>query len=98
MRTYDEDDDFEESWRGNERDDDSADEYPDEADTLVEGGCIKCVHCGKFIHEDADMCPRCHRWQTDEHHPPSKPRWYVWTVFYCVLIVVVFWIILRYWA
>ena len=97
MRTYDDDEDFEKSWRG-EQDDDSLDEYPDEADTNVEGGYVKCVHCGKYIHEEADMCARCHRWQTDEHHPPPKSRWYVWTVFYCVLVVVIFWIILEHWG
>jgi hypothetical protein len=96
MRTWDEDDADDESWRGGPSGDDPADEGPDEADRAVEGGPVRCVHCNKYIHEDAEMCPHCHRWQTDEFNPPRKARWYFWTVIYCVVIIVVFWIILRY--
>src|SRR5689334_15900505 len=84
MRTYDDDDEEPESWRGSD-DDDAIDEYPDEADTSIEGGNVKCVHCGTYIHEDADMCPRCHKWQTDDQTPPPKPRWFVLTVILLVL-------------
>jgi len=99
MRVYDDDDEPDESWRYGPRDEDDEedklDESPDARDVAEEGGNVRCVRCNRYIHEDADMCPFCHQWQTDEFHPPSKARWYVMTVILCVLVIVFIWILLR---
>ena len=92
MPIYEEDDEDGEAWRGDAPDDDSPDEDPDERDLAKEGSPVRCVHCGKWLHEDAQMCPRCHQWQTDDAHPASKPRWFVVTAVGCVVLIAVFWI------
>ena len=95
MPIYAEDDDDEgDSWRGDSPDG-ASDESPDERDLAKEGAPVRCMHCGKWIHEDAQMCPRCHAWQTDEHHPEPKRPWYVWTAPLCVALIALYWVGFR---
>jgi hypothetical protein len=66
-------------------DDDSLYEGPSDADLAEEAGAVKCVHCGRLMLEDADLCPYCKHWQTDElGRMPRKPLWFVLTVILCV--------------
>jgi RNA polymerase subunit RPABC4/transcription elongation factor Spt4 len=96
MRIQDEDDDDTAPWRGRRADRGSFDEDPDAADIADEYGGVKCLHCGRAIHEDADMCPYCKHWQTDENHPPRKPLWFVVTVILLVgAFTGVLWIVLS---
>ena len=75
MRIQDEDDDDSASWRGGRGDSDSLDENPAPEDLADENGGVKCVHCGRNIHEDADMCPYCGHWQTGGNRASRKPLW-----------------------
>ena len=62
---------------------DSSDEDPDARD-ISDEDFVKCVHCGSYIHADADMCPYCAMSQTDEKQKSPKPLWFVLTVVLCV--------------
>jgi RNA polymerase subunit RPABC4/transcription elongation factor Spt4 len=80
MRVHD-DDDAGDAWR-----DDSFDEDPDHRDISDEDS-VRCVHCGRYIHADADICPYCRMWQTDEVRDSGKPLWFVLTVILCVAAI-----------
>jgi RNA polymerase subunit RPABC4/transcription elongation factor Spt4 len=70
-----------ESWRS--PGDDSFDESPDEKDQDGEDA-VTCAHCGRTISDQADLCPYCKRWQSDERTRERKPLWFVVTVAICV--------------
>ena len=96
MHIHDEDDDDSASWRGRRPNRDSFDEDPADEDLADEYGAVKCLHCGRAIHEDADLCPYCKHWQTAEHHAPHKPLWFVVTVILLVgALTGVLWIVLA---
>jgi hypothetical protein len=84
MHFYDEDneDDADETWASQRAG--SAGENPDGAD-LEQGDDVKCVHCGRYIHEQADMCPYCKMWQSDPEVPARKPLWFVVTAIVTLL-------------
>jgi RNA polymerase subunit RPABC4/transcription elongation factor Spt4 len=82
MHLYeDDDDDDADSWSN--PDDDSFDEDPDSRDMDGEND-VKCVHCGRYISDQADLCPFCKMWQSDEKTRERKPLWFVITVAFCV--------------
>ena len=89
MHIYEDDDEDADHWPSQRAD--SSDENPDARDTSGEDD-IKCVHCGCYIHADADICPRCRMWQSDEVGRTRKPRWFVITALICAAAIVVFWI------
>ena len=37
-----------------------------------------CPYCGKAMYEDAEVCPHCRSYISDEDAPRRLPRW-VWT-------------------
>jgi hypothetical protein len=84
MHLYDDEyeDDAEDHW-ANQRTS-SSDENPDGSD-LEYGDDIKCVHCGRYIHDHVDMCPYCKMWQPDEVTRSRKPLWFVVTAIILLL-------------
>jgi hypothetical protein len=94
MRSYADDDDPDpaEVWPGQRGD--PADEGPDERD-LRAADDVKCVHCGRYIHLDSDMCPFCKMWQSDAVNRSRKPLWFVVTVVVLAAVLLVFWIFLA---
>lgn len=61
---WDDDDDRE----CDDEDEDWSDD--DEVDT------IPCPHCGQDVHEEAQFCPRCENYLSEEDSPsPPKPWW-----------------------
>jgi predicted nucleic acid-binding Zn ribbon protein len=96
MRLQDDDDDDSPSWRRDRYAGESFEENPDDADLADEQGGVKCVHCGRTIHEHAELCPYCKHWQSDEHPTARKQRWFVVTVFLLVgALSGILWIVLA---
>jgi hypothetical protein len=83
-RNVDDDDD----WGGESWDDTDADEPADEDDDET----VPCPHCRQPVYEDAERCPHCERYLSQEDAPVGrKPVWIViGTV--AALIVVYMWI------
>jgi len=49
----------------------------------------RCPHCGHEVHEDAQMCPYCENWITEEEDlPTQRPLWFILTTVVCLLIVI----------
>ena len=84
MHIDEDDDEDAEQWSSQRAD--SSNEDPDARDIAVEDD-IKCVHCGRYIHADVDICPHCRMWQSDEVGRTRKPRWFVLTVILCVTAI-----------
>lgn len=82
------------AWRG-ERDDDEdeydendLDEEPDYGDEDDEAETVACPHCRREILEDAERCPYCGRYITDEDLRKSgKPWWLFLGVAVCLYLV-----------
>ena len=82
--------------RLHDADDDSFDQDPDAADLADAPATVKCLHCGRSIHEDADLCPYCRHWQTDDPGPARKPLWFVLTVILLVGVMTgALWVVLA---
>jgi predicted nucleic acid-binding Zn ribbon protein len=52
-----------------------------------------CPYCGEMIYEDAERCPECGKYLSEEDSPSKQPRWVWVTVVICVLLIIFFWII-----
>ena len=56
-------------------------------------GTIDCPYCGRSILEDAEYCPSCDRWMTDEDMPkPAQSLWIIVGIALC-LAVALTWIL-----
>lgn len=50
---------------------------------------IPCPHCGADIYDDAEQCPACGHYLTDEDAPAKpQPWWILIGVSICILIVI----------
>lgn len=59
-------------WDDDWEDDDDVDLYDDDEPT------IPCPWCRREIHEDAEQCPYCEHYLSDEDAPsPGKPWWII---------------------
>ena len=49
----------------------------DESDSdWGDDGYIPCPHCGETMLEDAEYCPSCDRWMSEEEtSKPKSPAW-----------------------
>ena len=66
------------SWE-DEFDDEPDDEFDEEPDDEFDADwddepTIECPYCGREIHEDAQRCPHCERYISDEDAPPQLAR------------------------
>ena len=68
--------------------DDDFDDSDDEGD---DDATIACPYCREPIHEDAERCPYCEQYLSDEDAPRQpKPLWIVAAAMLCVFLVL-FW-------
>jgi hypothetical protein len=72
------------------RDDEASDldpsEWPEsDADENGEVETVRCPSCGQHIYEDAQRCPFCENYLTEEDAAP-RPKWFVATVLVCIAI------------
>jgi predicted nucleic acid-binding Zn ribbon protein len=55
---------------------------------------VHCPYCRKLISEDAEMCPHCGSYVSQEDAPPaSKPRWFLIGVVVTLIVVAVVWVV-----
>jgi hypothetical protein len=60
------------------------DTSPDDSEATM-----PCPHCGEEIYDDAEQCPACGRYLSDEDSPAqSQPWWILIGVAICILIVI----------
>jgi hypothetical protein len=55
-------------------DDDDVDSYDDDGD---DEPTIPCPWCRREIHEDAERCPYCEHYLSDEDAPPRRKPWWI---------------------
>ena len=68
--------------------DDDWDEEYDDLDTADDAPTRPCPYCRGQIHEDAQRCPYCEQYISDEDSGPApKPWWLYFGVAVCFLIV-----------
>jgi hypothetical protein len=77
---WDDDDDEDaddDSW-------DSADDFSPQDD---EEATVPCRYCGRSVHEEAQRCPHCAHYLSEED-APSEPRpwWFIVGILLCLLV------------
>lgn len=55
--------------------DDGPDSDFDEEDD--EAATVACPHCGVEVYEDAQRCPRCEQYISDEDAPAAPKPWWI---------------------
>jgi predicted nucleic acid-binding Zn ribbon protein len=55
---------------------------PDEDSTDT----VPCPYCGAPVYEDAERCPACENYLSEEDAPSRKPRWILWTAIVCLVV------------
>ena len=49
---------------------------------------VPCPYCNRPIYEDAERCPHCEQYISEEDAPPTrKPWWLILGVLVCLLLV-----------
>jgi predicted nucleic acid-binding Zn ribbon protein len=84
-------DSYEEEEEGG---DDPADPDESDMDEDDEDGpaLVECPYCGSEILEDAERCPRCGNFISEEDAPRRKPAWIVVSAVLLVVAIVVSWV------
>jgi hypothetical protein len=66
-----------------DHDNDWDDDYGEEAESAWEDfddeddGTMPCPYCRRPIHEEAERCPHCERYLSDEDAPTARKPWWV---------------------
>jgi hypothetical protein len=64
--------------------------YSDDAN----GDTVPCPYCRRPVYEDAERCPHCENYLSEEDAPRRPPLWVVVGVVVC-LAVVLMWVLGR---
>jgi uncharacterized paraquat-inducible protein A len=88
-RNIDVDDD--DDWDAENWDDFEPDEPEDEDD---DDETIPCPHCGQPVYEDAERCPHCERYLSQEDAPAGRKP--VWIIIGAVAVMTVVYIWITY--
>lgn len=75
-----------------EFDDDGDADDPGDDDTSA---TIPCPHCGEEIHEDAQRCPYCEQYLSEEDRPTRPKPWLIAVGVLLCLVIVYCWIFGR---
>jgi len=87
MRTYDQDDEDEENAYGGPE----ASEMDDTGEDAPE--LIPCPYCHEMIYEEAERCPECGKYITQEDAPARMPRWFLITAIICLIVLILYWVL-----
>ena len=76
-------------------------EFPDGAD-LGADGCdaelVRCPSCGRMIHEEAQQCPHCRWWISDDARAGAASgitgKWWLWAAI-AAIVALIAWEVLR---
>jgi len=71
--------------------DDSDIDQPDEEENAM--GTHPCPSCGKTLYEDADACPNCGEYISQEDPNSKKPLWLILTVAICIVAILIVWVL-----
>lgn len=71
--------------------DDDADFGDDASDDVT----VPCPYCRREIHEDAEWCPHCEQYISDEDAPPQRKPWWVIVGVIACLYMAYRWILMR---
>ena len=77
-----------EEW--DERESDAGD---DEEASDGDESTISCPCCKRQIHEDAQRCPYCENYISDEDSPPARKPWWIFLGTLLCLYIVYRWIV-----
>lgn len=83
-------------YRDNEFDELDDEEYPDPEWTEDANGTpmVHCPHCGLPVYEQAERCPVCGMYITEEEAgTQTKPWWIVIGAVVMLFVIVFFWIL-----
>lgn len=58
-------------------DDDWADDNVEDWDEDSDEETYPCPYCGADVYEDAERCPICERYLSDENAPPQSRPWWI---------------------
>jgi predicted nucleic acid-binding Zn ribbon protein len=73
--------------------DDELDDSPDEDDAGDDEPTILCPWCKRQIHEDAQRCPYCEQYISDEDAPRAARPWWIVVGVIVALCIVLSWIL-----
>jgi hypothetical protein len=66
----------------------------DDEDSADDSELMPCPYCREMIYEDAERCPECGKYISEEDGGEARQPAWVWiTVLICVLLIVLFWIL-----
>jgi uncharacterized paraquat-inducible protein A len=69
-------------------------EYPDPADSNWDQDTTSCPYCKAEIYDQAERCPRCGKYISDETAPARRPWWIIIGAV-AVVVIVIGWILGR---
>lgn len=81
-----------------EGDDDSwGDEVDDDfdGDSADDDVTVPCPYCRREIHEDAERCPHCEQYISDEDAPPRRKPWWIIVGVIACLYMAYRWVLMR---
>jgi hypothetical protein len=71
--------------------DDAWDDGADSGDE-VDYETVPCPYCRDPVHEQAEQCPHCGEYISDEDAPPTRRPWWVYVGVALCLLIVLLWI------
>ena len=67
--------------------DDADDDWNDVDDS--DDGYVSCPYCGATMLEDAEYCPKCDRWITNDDLPAKRLPWWIVVIVMAVIVAMV---------
>ena len=74
-------------------DDDDDDEIDYSLRDEDDGDTIACPHCGQDVFDDAEQCPNCGMYLSEEDAPARRWPWWMWVGLAGALFVAWRWVV-----
>ena len=75
--------------------DESWEEKAEPWDEDDEDETCPCPYCGEPVHEDAEQCPHCEYYLSDEDAPAAAKPWWIIAGVITVLAIITWWTMMR---